>query len=108
MQFALNLTETHSEVWGLRIEVSEAIISEVTAIPQVEKAWFGRRVHRKHFYKRGSKFNHPEEGLHCNHCLGHGIRLLSSSKSTSLVKVGTKLFIIPTCLYFLISAMAFY
>ena len=33
LQFALNLIETHSEVWGLRIEVSEAIISEVTAIP---------------------------------------------------------------------------
>ena len=33
LQFALNLTETYSKVWGLRIEVSEAIISEVTAIP---------------------------------------------------------------------------
>ena len=33
LQFSLNLTETYSEVWGLRIEVSEAIISEVTAIP---------------------------------------------------------------------------
>ena len=33
LQFALKLTETYSEVWGLRIEVSEAIISEVTSIP---------------------------------------------------------------------------
>ena len=33
LQFALNLTDTHSEVWGLHIEVSEAIISEVIAIP---------------------------------------------------------------------------
>ena len=33
LQFALNLTETHSEVWGLRIEVYEAIIAEVTGIP---------------------------------------------------------------------------
>ena len=41
LQFALNLIDTHSEVWGLRIEVSEAIISEVTAILQVGKAWFG-------------------------------------------------------------------
>ena len=41
LQFSLNLIETHSEVWGLRIEVSEAIISEVTAIPQVGRAWFG-------------------------------------------------------------------
>ena len=44
LQFALNLIETYSEVWGLRIEVSEAIISEVTTIPQVGRAWFGRRV----------------------------------------------------------------
>ena len=41
LQFALDLTETHSKVWGLCIEVSEAIISEVTAIPQVGRAWFG-------------------------------------------------------------------
>ena len=44
LQFSLNLTETYSEVWGLRIEVSEAIISDVTAIPQVGRVWFGRRV----------------------------------------------------------------
>ena len=44
LQFALNLTETHSEVWGLRIEVSEAIMAKVTGIPQVGRAWFGRRV----------------------------------------------------------------
>ena len=44
LQFALNLTETYSEVWGLRIAVSEAIISVFTTIPQVGRAWFGRRV----------------------------------------------------------------
>ena len=44
LQFALNLTETHSEVWGLRIEFYEAIMVEVTGIPQVGRAWFGRRV----------------------------------------------------------------
>ena len=44
LKFALNLTETHSKVWGLRIEVSEAIMAEVTGIPQVGRAWFGRRV----------------------------------------------------------------
>ena len=33
LQFALNLTETHSEVWGLHIEVSEAIVAEVTGPP---------------------------------------------------------------------------
>ena len=41
-KFALNLIETHSEVWGLHIEISEAIIVEVTGIPQVGRAWFGR------------------------------------------------------------------
>ena len=40
LQFDLHLKDTYSEVWGLRIEVSEAIISEVTALPQVGKAWF--------------------------------------------------------------------
>ena len=44
LQFALNLTETHSEVWGLHIEVSKAIMDEVTGIPQVGRAWFGHRV----------------------------------------------------------------
>ena len=38
LQFTLNLTETHSEVWGLRIEVSEAIVVEVTGLPQVGRA----------------------------------------------------------------------
>ena len=33
LQFSLNLTETHSEVWGLHIEVSEALIAKVTGIP---------------------------------------------------------------------------
>ena len=41
LQFALNLTETHSEVRGLCIEVSEAIVVEVTILPQVGRAWFG-------------------------------------------------------------------
>ena len=33
LQFSLNLIETHSEVWGLCIEVSEAIMAEFTGIP---------------------------------------------------------------------------
>ena len=41
LQFSLNLTQTYSEVWGLRIEVSEAIMAEVTSIPQVGRDWFG-------------------------------------------------------------------
>ena len=40
LQFALNLTETHSKVWGLHIEVSEAIMAEVTSLPQVGRTWF--------------------------------------------------------------------
>ena len=44
LQFALNLTETNSEVLGLCIEVSEAIMAEVTGIPQVGRAWFGHQL----------------------------------------------------------------
>ena len=44
LQFSLNLIETHSKVWGLHIEFSEAIVDEVTGLPQVGKAWFGRRT----------------------------------------------------------------
>ena len=44
LQFSLNLTETHLEVRGLRIEVSEEIVAEVTGLPQVGRAWFGRRT----------------------------------------------------------------
>ena len=67
MQFALNLTETHSEVWGLCIEVFESIISEVTAIPQVGKAWFGRRVPtittREAFLQEGEKVQSSRRGI---------------------------------------------
>ena len=41
LQFTLILIESHSEVWGLRIEVSEAIVAKVTSFHQVGKAWFG-------------------------------------------------------------------
>ena len=34
LQFALNLTETHSKVRGLHIEVTEEIVAEVTSLPQ--------------------------------------------------------------------------
>ena len=44
LQSALNLIETHSEVWGLRIEVSEAIVAEVTGLPQEGRAWFRHRT----------------------------------------------------------------
>ena len=41
LQFVVNLTETHSEVRGLHIEGSEAILVEVTVLPHVGRAWFG-------------------------------------------------------------------
>ena len=44
LQFALNLTETHLEVWGLHIEFSEAIMAEVTGLPQVGRTWFRLRI----------------------------------------------------------------
>ena len=44
LQFSLNLIENHLEVWGLCIEVSEAIVAEVIILPQVGRAWFGRRT----------------------------------------------------------------
>ena len=44
LQFTLNLTKTHLEVWGLRLEFYEAIMAEFTGIPQVGRAWFGCRI----------------------------------------------------------------
>ena len=38
LQFALNIIETHSNVRGLCIEFSEAIVAEVIGLPQVGKA----------------------------------------------------------------------
>ena len=38
LQFSLNLTKTHLEVRGLHIEVSEAIVAEVTGLPQVGRS----------------------------------------------------------------------
>ena len=67
LQFSLNLTETHFEVWGLHIEVSEAIISKVTAITQVGRAWFGRRVPtataREAFLVEGEQVQSSRRGI---------------------------------------------
>ena len=38
LQFALNLTETHSEVMGLHIEATEDIVAKVTGLPQSGRA----------------------------------------------------------------------
>ena len=67
LQFTLHLKDTHSEVWGLHIEVSEAIISEVTTLPQVEQAWFGRRVPtltaRETFLREGEQVQSSRRGI---------------------------------------------
>ena len=39
------MTETYSDVRGLRIEVTKEILDEVTGLPQVGRTWFGRRTH---------------------------------------------------------------
>ena len=44
LQFALNLTETHSNIRGLWIGFFEVIVVEFTVLPQVGRAWFGRRT----------------------------------------------------------------
>ena len=41
LQFVLNLTENHSDIRGLWIEVSEVIVAE---FPQIGRSWFGRRT----------------------------------------------------------------
>ena len=42
LQFALNLTETHSKIRGLLIEVYEVILADFISLPQVGRACFGR------------------------------------------------------------------
>ena len=45
LQFTLNLTDTHSEVKGMRIESTRESVAEVTMLPQVGRTWFGRKTH---------------------------------------------------------------
>ena len=45
LKFILNLTNTHSEVKGVHIDVTEAILVEVTGLLHVEWSWFGRKTH---------------------------------------------------------------
>ena len=67
LQFTLNLTETHSEVWGLRIEVSEAVVAEVTGLPQEGRAWFGRRTPTaavvQEFLREGEQIQMTRRGI---------------------------------------------
>ena len=41
IEFTPNLTDTHSEVRGMCIEVTKAIVVEVTCLPQIARSWFG-------------------------------------------------------------------
>ena len=45
LQFALNLTDTYSEVIVLHIYVTEDIVVEVIDLPHEGRTWFGRRTH---------------------------------------------------------------
>ena len=45
LQFALNLTDTYSEVIVLHIDVTEDIVVEVIDLPREGRTWFGRRTH---------------------------------------------------------------
>ena len=40
----MNLTETYLEVIGIRINITEEIVVEVTGLPQEGRSWFGRRT----------------------------------------------------------------
>ena len=40
----MNLMKTNSDVMGLYMEVTEDIVAEVTGLPQISRAWFGRRT----------------------------------------------------------------
>ena len=42
--FSLNIIETHPEVSGLHIEFTKEIVAEFMDLPQIGRAWFGRRV----------------------------------------------------------------
>ena len=67
LQFSLNLIETHSEVWGLRIEFSEAIMAEVTGLPQEGRACFGRRTPTtaavQEFLREGEQIQTTRRGI---------------------------------------------
>ena len=41
LHFILSLNDTHSIVRGLCIDVTEAIVVEVTSFPQARRSWFG-------------------------------------------------------------------
>ena len=44
LPFSLNLTDTHSTVKGLHIDVTKEDVAEVTGLTQVGRIWFGRKA----------------------------------------------------------------
>ena len=44
LQFSQNMVGDHFEVEGLRIDVSEHVLAEVTGLTTVGKRWFVRKV----------------------------------------------------------------
>ena len=44
LKFSLKLIDTHSTVRGLWIDVTEAIMTEVTGLPKIGMRWFGLKA----------------------------------------------------------------
>ena len=44
LQFILNLTDTHSQVRGVHIDVAEVIVVRVIGFPQVGRSWFEQKT----------------------------------------------------------------
>ena len=44
LKFALKLIDTHSTVRGFQIDVTEAIVAEVTGLPNIGTRWFGLKA----------------------------------------------------------------
>ena len=43
LQFSMNLREDQSMAKGLRVEVSDRAMVEVTGLPRIGRKWFGRK-----------------------------------------------------------------
>ena len=81
LQFALNLTNTHSTVRGLRIDITEAIVAKVTGLPEIGTRWFGRKAPNstavRHFLVAGEILSQEEGENHWSRCQDPGIKLSS-------------------------------
>ena len=62
LQFAQKLMQDYSKVGGMRIELFEQIIAEVTGLPRTRKSWFGWTVHvlsAKEYFLAAGEFVRP-------------------------------------------------